>query len=601
MCGLIFAWAAHGLHQAPLAKALGRIRHRGPDAAGSIWRDGDRVYLGHTRLKVIDSSDGANQPFLSPCGRWALVFNGEIFNYREIKEEIGDQWCWRTSSDTEVLLASWTIWGHESLNRLVGMFSFAIHDEKLRTITVVRDRFGVKPLYYLENSSCLVFASEIPPLLCFLDEIVPDRAAIRTYLEFGHYDHSEHTFFEGVYALAPGSLMHIDLQSQVKEYVKWYRLSENIPDLEGATVSEVMEQTSSLLYQAISSHLVADVSLGLNVSGGVDSSMLADVALERLGHAHLFTQDYAGYSELPWVRQVAKSGTLHVAQLDFLKVDGYLAQTVRSQAQPFGGVFVCGYNAVYEAACANGVVVLLDGNGVDETFLGYKRYHQIHVCSAGSEKERNRRANEFKEFWGHAPSLAIQGASIDGTLGLCPGVISPKLQEAPLLNIPSMTAFRDPVRSAAAEDLLYTKIPRGLRFNDHVSMAHSRELRVPYLDHRLVEFAFGIPVSMLISGRGGKLLFRDILAQRVPPRIAYAKKRSVQSPQREWLAVGWRAIVESVLGSNRFADRGWVDPDLAKLAYQAYLSGEQANSFFIWQWLNLELWAREFIDGEGLQ
>ena len=152
------------------------------------------------------------------------------------------------------------------------------------------------------------------------------------------------------------------------------------------------------------------------------------------------------------------------------------------------------------------------------------------------------------------------------------------------------------MRQAAAGDLLCAKIPRGLRFNDRISMAHSRELRVPYLDHRLVEFAFGIPTSLLLNRKGGKALFRDILARRAPASVAYARKRSVQSPQREWLAAGWRPMVESVLASKSFASRGWIDPNKARHVYSEYLAGSRENSFFIWQWVNLELWAREYLD-----
>jgi asparagine synthase (glutamine-hydrolysing) len=274
-----------------------------------------------------------------------------------------------------------------------------------------------------------------------------------------------------------------------------------------------------------------------------------------------------------------------------------LRKTVQSQAEPFGGVFVCGYNALYEAAAREKVTVLLDGNGVDEAFLGYKRYHQIYVATAPNSAIREVRTREFSEFWGQSPTFVSAGASIDGTGGLRPEVISASLMSNEL-HAPSYRSggFDDPVRKAAAEDLLYAKIPRGLRFNDRVSMTHSRELRVPFLDHRLVEFAFGIPTHLLLNRKGGKALFRDVLARRAPATVAYARKRSIQSPQREWLAQGWRAMVESILTSERFAARGWVDVGKARCVYAEYLSGKRENSFFIWQWVNLELWAREYLD-----
>jgi len=598
VCGVIAAWDPAGLAEAPLTAALADLHHRGPEAQAALWREDRRVHLAHARLKIIDTSDGANQPFVSACGRWALVYNGEIYNYRELREEIGDRWPWRTRSDTEVLLAAWSLWGSACLDKLVGMFVFVMHDAQLHTLTVVRDRFGIKPIYQVKQGSMRVFASEIPPLLRFLPRAQADNSTILTYLQHGLYDHGVQTFFAGVEALEAGTLTEIDLRTGVEQRRRWYRLADHVPDLSGASEGELLERTEQLVMQAVHSNLVADVAVGLNVSGGVDSSMLVRATLAELGHAHLFTQDYEGYSELPWVREIAEGGTLHVANLDLPQIDGYLSSTVRSQAEPFGGVTVCGYNALYELARQQDVTVLLDGNGVDEVFLGYKRYHQLHVANAPVGAERERAARDFQLFWGEPPRVVRDGASIDGTDGLCPEAMTEQLQRSNAYLKPADPDFASPVRRAAADDLLRAKIPRGLRFNDRVSMAHSRELRVPFLDHRLVEFGFGIPEKFLFGAQGSKLLFRKMLARHVSASVAFAAKRSVQSPQREWLAGGWRSLMENILASESFRARGWVDADKASHAYQAYLSGKQENSFFLWQWLNLELWARSFLDGQ---
>ncbi len=597
MCGLVIAWNPAGLADAPLTAALADLHHRGPDAQASLWREGHRLHLAHARLKIIDTSDGANQPFVSPCGRWALVFNGEIYNYLALRDEIGERWSWRTRSDTEVLMAAWALWGAACLDKLVGMFAFAVHDAQLSELTLVRDRFGIKPIYQIKVGEAIFFASEIPPLLRFLPNVQADNSTILTYLQNGLYGHGVHTFFSGVESVAPASLVTVNLKTGAVLQRQWYNLADHIPDLSDASESELLDRTEELIVQAVRSHLVSDVAVGLNVSGGVDSSMLVRTSLAELGHAHLFTQDYEGYSELPWVKEVSEGGTLHVANLNLQKINAYLPQTVRSQAEPFGGTFVCGYNALYELARQEKVTVLLDGNGVDEVFLGYKRHHQIYVASSSSLAERERRAADFKTFWGDSPAAVIKGASIDGTDGLCPDAISSDLRAHSVHAKAPVSQFGSPVRQAAADDLLYAKIPRGLRFNDRVSMAHSRELRVPFLDHRLVEYGFGVPEKFLFGAQGTKLLFRKLLAKRAPASVAFASKRSVQSPQREWLASGWRALVEEVLASDSFRSRGWLDPGRAQAAYQAYLHGRQENSFFIWQWLNLELWARTFLDG----
>lgn len=599
MCGLVVAWDPAGLANAPLASALTDLHHRGPDAQASIWREDHRLHLAHARLKIIDTTDGANQPFVSPCGRWAIVYNGEIYNYRELRDEIGERWQWCTHGDTEVLMAAWSLWGESCLSRFVGMFAFAIHDAVGHSLTLVRDRFGIKPLYHVAIGARRVFASEIPPLLRFQKKILADLTTIRGYLELGLYDHDTHTFFDGVGAVAPGHLCRIDLRNGVERTCRWYRLAEHIPDLSGLRGDALIDEAERLTLQAVSSHLVADVAVGLNISGGVDSSMLTRSAIAELGIAHLFTQSYEGYSEAPWVREISDGGVLHIQDLRFADIDRLLQPVTRLQAEPFGGVTVCGYDALYTEAGRQGVTVLLDGNGVDESFLGYERYHQAWVWAATNDAAREQRSSEFRSFWGRAPSpLPVGGGvAIDGSRSTCAEAIAPALLAATDLSpAPFVTDFTCPIKNLAAADLLHNKIPRGLRFNDRMSMAHSKELRVPFLDHRLVEFAYGVPTAELLNAEGSKALFRKVAARHTPTSVAFGAKRSVQSPQREWIANEWRPLVERILQSESFAARGWIAPNAARQAWQRYVDGDRGNSFPIWQWVNLELWARCFLD-----
>lgn len=599
MCGLIVAWDPAGLEDAPLVAALADIRHRGPDAQAAVSRENRKLHLAHTRLKIIDTSDDANQPFVSPDERWALVYNGEIYNFRELRDEIGDRWPWRTHGDTEVLLAAWTLWGAECLHRFVGMFAFAIHDAERHTVTLVRDRFGIKPLYRVTEGTRRVFASEIPPLLRFQGNVSADRSTIRTYLELGLYDHGEHTFFEGVRVLLPGHLTQVDLRSGEEETARWYRLADHVTDHTGIEEAELIDEAERLALQAVSSHLVADVAVGLNVSGGVDSSMLTRASIGKLGAAHLFTQDYPDYSEERWVREISEGGILHISRLSFADIDRLLAPVTAIQAEPYGGVTVCGYDALYDQADRQGITVLLDGNGVDESFLGYERYHQAWVWAAAGESERLHRLNEFRGFWGHEPAnqSGETGVAIDGTVSTCAEAVAPTLRSTAIVRpSPAIADFACPVKNLAAADLSHNKIPRGLRFNDRMSMAHSKELRVPFLDHRLVEFAYGVPSAMLLGSSGSKGLFRKVAARHMPSTVAFSAKRSVQSPQREWLANEWRVRVDDILKSDSFGDRQWVDPPAAKRAWDRYLGGNRFNSFPIWQWINLELWSRRFLD-----
>jgi asparagine synthase (glutamine-hydrolysing) len=261
-----------------------------------------------------------------------------------------------------------------------------------------------------------------------------------------------------------------------------------------------------------------------------------------------------------------------MCKLNRRDIEESLDWTVRRQAEPFGGVTVAGYDSIYRAAETEGVTVLLDGNGVDECFLGYTKY-------------------------GNSEANADVGVAIDGTQAVAIDAISAHLKrDANAIVLPHGSEFAEPAKRMAAFDLLAAKIPRGLRFNDRMSMGRSRELRVPFLDHRLVEFGFGVPTHHLLASDATKSLFRKIARQWVPAEIAGAEKRSVQSPQREWLAQDWRSLVEDVLRSDSFAARGWVDSARAQEIYQRYVTGNRDNSFFVWQWVNLEYWARAFLD-----
>lgn len=599
MCGLFGQFSPREAGRAAAEKAVARLRHRGPDAS-AIWRSDDgRLTVGHTRLKIIDLSDAANQPMVSPCGRYVLIYNGEIFNFADVRRSYRGGWNFRTDSDSEVLLATFAANGLAAMRDWVGMFAFAMLDQVARKIYLVRDRFGIKPLYFVRTADGgFAFASEIPVLLDLLPAVRADEDVIRTYLETGIYESGARTFFRDVQALEPGCAAVIDLASGAWEFTRWYRLADHVADLSGAREDELVERGSALVETAIRDHLVADVKVGINVSGGVDSSVLVTQAKRELDDVHAFTQDYEEpYSEAKWVRDVAEGCHLHIAALDSATIRALLPEVVKGQAEPFGGVTVCGYDPLYAEAGRAGVTVLLDGNGADESFLGYQNYHAAYVHSL-SGRAHDEAAEGYRRFWGGEPRPApSNGQAIDGTVAVNTSVIADGLRRRAGILAPADTgAFADPVKTMAARDLLSAKIPRGLRFNDRMSMMRSKELRVPFLDHRLVEFGFGVPTKFLLNGQGSKALLRKIAARSVPPSIADATKRSVQSPQREWLANEWRDLVADIITSPSFAARGWIDPQRAQLAYEQFRQGERVNSFFVWQWVNLELWARAFLD-----
>ncbi len=568
MCGILGGASKEAFDINNCNLALNKIYHRGPDFQKINFYNQKKMFLAHTRLKIIDLSDSANQPMVSNCSNYEIIFNGEIFNFKELKTKC-IEYEFKTNSDTEILLALFIKYGKNMLSMLNGMFAFAIFDKINNIVFIARDRFGIKQLYYTFNKNKFIFASEIPPILIFLKNIKEDKKTIKTYLTTGNYDFGEYTFFEDVKRLESGCYLNFNLDSFNYKIDRWYFIENNIIE-NSLSKKEIFNKLDELFLDLIDKHLISDVNVGLNISGGLDSSLLLSLVKKYKLNLHTFTQEYNGFSEKAWIEKaVERVGfSQHFIDLTFEDIFSKLYDVVKIQAEPFGGIAVIGYYYLYELANKYGVTVLLDGNGIDEIFLGYEKYKNN--------------------------SLTFDGISIDGTQNSKIEGISRELDNILTYQIPKIDYFNENVKNSAMTDLLYTKVPRALRFNDRMSMMHSKELRVPFLDYRLVEFAYSLPTNLLIDAENTKLILREFSSKYIPKEVAFAKKRSIQTPQNEWIATKFEPLIIEILNSQSFKDRGWIDVDIAKKLFNNYKKGDKINSFFIWQWINLELWAREY-------
>ncbi|HEX5715284.1 MAG TPA: asparagine synthase (glutamine-hydrolyzing) [Thermoanaerobaculia bacterium] len=561
MCGIagIFGRDASGLEA--MVAALG---HRGPDGRG-VHLDGADAALGHTRLSIIDLSDDGLQPMSDPSGRWWIVFNGEIYNYLELRAELAGSWEFRTRTDTEVLLAACAVWGAGCLDRLLGMFAFLVWDARERRLFAARDRFGVKPLYYHEADGALRLASEIKALHAAGVAARPDVASWASYLAHGLQDHSEKTFWESVRSLLPGHfLTWKDGKTSIS---RWYDLAGRVgTEPDPRTDAEVREEYRSLLEESVCLRFRSDVPVGINLSGGLDSSTLLGLVQQVQGsesdiYAFTFVTGDPAYDELPWVEQML-ARTRHpliVCPLSSGEVPELAESVARSEDEPFGGLPTLAYARLFERAREAGVFVLLDGQGMDEQWAGYD-YYRTAVN-------------------GSAP--LIQGSQQSPVR---PGCLAPELRA---LAWQPPAPFPDSLRNLQYRDICFTKIPRALRFNDRVSMRSSTELREPFLDHRLVELALRQPPLRKIRDGQQKWMLRSLLGELLPKGVVEAPKRPLQTPQREWLRGplrGWAAArIERALGS------GWLDAEAVRCEWRAYCAGEGDNSFFVWQWISLGL------------
>lgn len=535
------------------------LHHRGPDARGVVEVD-KYATLGHTRLRILDLSEGANQPFQSADGRFTLVFNGEIYNYLELRETLEKDYAFRTQSDTEVLLYAYQEWGVSCLDQLLGMFAFAIWDAKTQLLFAARDRFGVKPFYYAEKEGRLYFASEIKALWAAGIPKKPKETVWASYFVYGTYGMPNESFWEGIQPLPGGH--YLNYRFGHLEVLRWYDFIAQVERMPVLSEEEARERWLGLALESIQLRFRSDVPVGFNVSGGLDSSLLIGLIgqnfpAEKAVEAFSFYTGDSAYDEIPWVEQAISTTDfpLNKVQLQVADVPDLAAEVHYFEDEPYGGIPTLAYANLFKYARKKGVLVLLDGQGIDEAWAGYDYYQ--------------RDTNQL-----------IQGTQ--GTV-FRPDCLDPSFRSKaiePVFPAP----FSSRLQNLQYRDLFYTKIPRALRFNDRISMMHSTELREPFLDHRLVELAFSLPATMKIRNGQGKWLLRQLANELLPEGIALAPKRPLQTPQREWLAGALQPWVSDRI--NQLEGHAWFDYSRVMKEWQSYIQGEQENSFFVWQWMS---------------
>lgn len=535
--------------------------HRGPDAT-QFWHD-DSCSLGHNRLSIIDLSDNANQPMQSVCGRYVIVFNGEIYNYLEIKKSLLQHFKFQTESDTEVLLNAYIHWGKDFLHQLNGMFALAIWDKVEKTLFIARDRFGVKPFYYSKESNNFIFASEIKTIWAAGVSKISNKKVWANYLTFGTYGMPNETFWESIFQLPAGHFGIVSLSNiNTFQIQSWYNFVDRIQQVPILDIPELKEKYLELLNDAIQLRFRADVPLGMNVSGGLDSSTLIALIHKNLPRstnmeAFTFYCNDSNYDELPWVELLLndKPYTLNKELLQAKEIPSLISKISEIQDEPFGGFPTIAYSLLFQAAQKKGVKVLLDGQGMDEAWAGYDYYHK-------------------------QSDNIIQGVQSSP--------VKPEVLQNDFASLARKENYPEPFTSSIQNkqyrDIFYTKIPRALRFNDRISMLYGTELREPFLDYRLVELAFAQNDSVKFKDGNTKWMLRQISQELLSDKVALAPKRPLQTPQREWIANELNGYVSDKI--KKFGSLDFVDAKKVEEIWTSYCNGNQDNSFYIWQWIN---------------
>lgn len=574
MCGIIGSVGKIPTEK-EIKAACDLLAHRGPNDEGLYYAASEGVALGHRRLSIIDLSPAGHQPLFDQSGRYAAIFNGEIYNYLELREELSADYRFKTKTDTEVLLASYIKWGKAAPRKFNGMFAFAIWDKVKKELFLARDRAGVKPLFFTWQNGTLYFASEIKALLPFMKEIRPNRAIIYDYLAFGLYDHTEETFFEDIERFPAGYSGFV--REGKLELSQYWDLGKVIPFPENVSDDQIERKYKTLLADSIKLRFRSDVPVGITLSSGLDSNSIHYFARQVVNSDfELFTmcskvEDYDECEILTGVLTADEKKHWHTCYPDLENVAALAEEMNETQDQPYGGIPTLAYAKIHETAAAAGITVLLEGEGGDELLGGYKYY-------LSAEKNKNSFSQDM--------SLATDALILNPSF----------LKEHEGRKAQFEAPFDSNFRNLQYRDFKYTKLPRVMRFNDHASMSYGRELRFPYLDYRLVEFCFALPERFKIRNRAQKYLARKSMAGVAPDAILNAPKKFFGALQIELLRGSLKEWAKSIIESESFRSRGFWNYEMLDEKVEAFFRGEGDNSFFLWQCINLELWFRKFIN-----
>ena len=631
MCGI--AGYVGGVAPSTLLAMLRTLKHRGPDDEGAwVGDDGARIGLGMTRLAIIDLVTG-RQPMTSPDGQLHVVFNGEIYNFRELRTRFAAAGrSFATTSDTEVILAAYERHGDLCVEHLRGMFAFALWDARRRRLLLARDRLGKKPLYYWRGDGVLLFASEIKALLCHprISRAV-DWESLHHYLAFG-YTPADRSMFAGIAKLPPGHLLRVDATGAVERASYWSLPDAAATEAARVTAKEAPALVRHELREAVRLRLESDVPLGVFLSGGIDSSAIVASAREvTSGRLSTFTVGFGpaspSFDERVYAREVAERfATDHHEETLHPVIADVLPSVIRHFDEPFADSSALPTFMVAQAT-ARHVKVALSGIGGDETFAGYPRYLGLRVSEVFARLPRSLRTMSARAGQRLLPESETSSNWGDRLRRFAAGAERPPFEryvrwtrfftdeQLDKLVVPGVRAswrmpvdaghraawagqgHGDPVDGAFRVDLL-TYLPDDLLvMADRMSMAHSLELRAPFCDHRLIERSLAIAPRVKLPGVRLKGLLRQAFAGVLPPSVVRRRKQGFMIPLAGWLRTDLRPLMEQLLAPDVVAARGLFAPAAVDALIQEHLRGRKTHADRLWALMMTELWLREYLDG----
>ncbi|MCJ2054926.1 asparagine synthase (glutamine-hydrolyzing) [Methylobacterium sp. J-070] len=602
--------------------------HRGPDGGG-VFTDGN-VALGHRRLSILDLSELGKQPMTSADGRYTITFNGEIYNYRELRGELAAAgYTFRSSTDTEVLLAAYALWGEACVSRLNGMWAFAIYDRDARTVFLSRDRFGIKPLYVVDDAQRFAFASEMKALLAaFPDLRDVNYAMLRYFLPWGSLHDGPETFFNRIESVPPAHNLIVELASGRRRSYSYWSVDPEAFARKWVGTSPV-DDLDALLQSAIQLHMRADVPVGTCLSGGLDSSTIVALMSERHPEKiRTYSGLYKGreYDEEIYVdavnRHLGCVGEGVRRQPDGDLLDDLATITWHQDTPSAGPGLYTQFNVMERAS--RDVKVILDGQGGDELFAGYLPYYQTRINDLfrrGGVRPYLSGYWLMAAVWKHHGTKWLNGVddrflvshsraflarhrkrfgSTPAPQAVEPAFFHPDLaaNENGAITRSLGTPYADELSNVLYNHTMTQSIPALLHYEDRNSMAFSVEARVPFLDYRIVEFAMGLDPAYKIRNTWTKWILRKVAAPRLPASVTWRRsKLGYPTPANRWIRSGRDAEhMRDLLFSRSFLERNVVTREAVEFYWREHQEGRSDRSWLLYRYATMELWFRHFID-----
>lgn len=636
MCG-IFGELGLGPHMGNPGQVL---RHRGPDdsgeevlaVGGSPWS----VRLQHRRLSIIDLSPLGRQPMHNEDGTIWITFNGEIFNFQQLRQElVRAGHCFSSATDTETIVHGYEEWGDAVVDRLRGQFAFGIWDQNRRRLLLARDRLGEKPLFYHYSSERFLFASEIKALFAAGSiSRDPDFVAIDEYLTYLYFP-PPRTAFRGIWKLPAATCLAVELRSldkfEIRQWTYWDAATA-IKQQPLARPADYIEECRELLLEATQLRMIADVPLGISLSGGIDSSAITAMAAQSGEPIQTFSVGFpnnAAFDETQFAGIVADQfKTNHRVLRPDVRSAAYLTTVVRHFDEPFGNPTAI-LQYLLTKSMREHVTVALAGDGGDELFGGYERYRGAalarmyrklptmvtrqfgkaarHLREDTSGRHTFRRFREFAEFaWRGEIDMYFEWVAYYSALERR-DLYTPEMAQK--VGAEDSSAFLrsgfergrslDPISRLGYVDLVSFLSCNCLEYGDRMSMANALEIRTPFTDHKLVEFAFSVPPAAKIRGMTSKWILKKAMERILPAAILNKRKVGFNPPTPAWLANELRPVVAHFLSPQVVTRRGLFSPSVIARIQQDHYASRRDNTFKLWSLLMLELWFRMYLDGEG--